>query len=182
MRLEPLALDGAYLLIQEPVTDERGFFARTFDASQLASAGLVTEFPQWSVSFSFRRGTLRGLHWQQAPYLETKLVQCTAGAVYDVIVDLRRASPDFGKWVAVTLSAENRQMLYVPAGFGHGFQTLQDNSEFYYHISEPYRAESARGVRWNDPDLAIEWPAAEHRILSERDKNLPTLSVIGAAD
>lgn len=182
MRLEPLGLDGTFLLIQEPVSDDRGFFARTFDAEQMKAASLATDFPQWSVSFSKKRGTLRGLHWQQAPHLEVKVVQCTAGAVYDVIVDLRRESKTFGEWLALTLSAENRHILYVPAGFAHGFQTLQDNCEFNYHISEPYRRGSDRGVRWNDPDIAIEWPAVDDRILSERDKTLPLLSETGPAD
>ncbi|MEM9209888.1 MAG: dTDP-4-dehydrorhamnose 3,5-epimerase [Pseudomonadota bacterium] len=176
MKLNPLALNGAFLIIPEQRGDNRGFFARCFSSDVFRKAGLVTSYPEWSLSHNARRGTVRGLHWQAHPNLETKLVQCTRGAIYDVIVDLRPHSQDFGKWIAVELSERNRHLLYVPAGFAHGFQSLEDQSEVYYHISEVYRPESARGVRWNDSDLAIDWHETDQLIISERDANLPFLS------
>jgi len=175
--LEALALEGLFRLTPEPKWDARGFFARCFSRDVLSTAGLVTDLPEWSLSYNVRRGTLRGLHWQAAPHLETKLVQCIRGAVFDVVVDVRTGSPTRGRWQAVELSAENRHVLYVPTGFAHGYQTLTDDSELFYHISAGFQADFARGVRWNDPDLAIEWPAiAEDRVLSDRDASLPFLA------
>lgn len=176
MKLEPLDLDGAHLLVPEPNADHRGFFARSFSAAQLAEAGLETEFPEWSLSYNARAGTLRGLHWQAPPHLEVKMVRCVRGAVHDVIVDLRPGPSSYGRWTAVTLSAGNRHTLYVPAGFAHGFQALEDHSELMYYISEPFRPDAARGVRWNDPELGIDWPDPDAAILSERDAALPLLS------
>ncbi len=178
MILEQLALEGMYCLTPEPSWDDRGFFARCFSRDVLAAKGLCTDFPEWSLSYNVRRGTLRGLHWQAPPHLEVKLVQCVRGAVFDVAVDMRPSSPSFGKWVALELSTENRRMAYIPAGFAHGFQTLTDTSELLYHISHPYRPESGRGVLWSDPDLAIAWPPAAERILSERDACLPVLAAL----
>lgn len=175
MKVEALPL-GLFRLVPEPVVDRRGFFARLYDGAMMKAAGLKTHFSQWSVSYSARRGTLRGLHWQAAPYFETKLVQCIRGAVFDVAVDIRPDSPTRGRWHAVELSAENRHLFYVPDGFAHGFQTLTDDVEFLYHISEPFRADCARGIRWDDPDIAIQWPEAPERILSERDASLPCLA------
>ena len=173
MRLEPLSLDGVFKLVVEPQLDHRGFFARCYSQAVMEHVGLCHDFPEWSLSHNTRRGTLRGLHWQAAPFLETKLVRCTRGAIYDVVVDMRPASPTRGRWIAVELSAETRDTLYVPAGFAHGFQTLTDDAEILYHISVPFRAEAARGVRWDDADLAIAWPKTTERILSERDATLP---------
>jgi len=127
------------------------------------------------VSFNGRRGTLRGLHFQAPPHEEIKLVSCTRGAVFDVAVDVRPGSPSRGKWVGVELSADNRAAIYIPAGFAHGFQTLTDDAEVRYHISETYRPEAARGVRWDDPDLVIAWPNIEERVISSRDLALPRL-------
>jgi dTDP-4-dehydrorhamnose 3,5-epimerase len=172
MKLEALPL-GLFRLVPELVHDARGFFARCFTRSTLHSAGLVTDFPEWSLSYNARRGTLRGLHWQEAPYLEAKLIQCTRGAVFDVAVDIRNDSSTRGLWHAVELSAENRHILYIPKGFAHGFQTLSDEAELFYHISEVFRPEYARGLRWDDPSLAINWPAIGKRTLSERDSALP---------
>jgi dTDP-4-dehydrorhamnose 3,5-epimerase len=172
MKLEALPL-GLFRLVPAPVYDARGFFARCFSRSALDAAGLVTDFPEWSLSYNARRGTLRGLHWQAAPHLEAKLVQCTRGAVFDVAVDIRSRSPTRGQWHAVELSAKNRHILYIPKGFAHGFQTLTDDAELLYHISEAFRPEYARGVRWNDPTFAIAWPVIDDRILSERDTALP---------
>lgn len=180
MILEPLTLDGVWCLVPEPAWDNRGYFARCFSREVLAAKGLCVDFPEWSLSYNARRGTLRGLHWQAAPDLEIKLVQCVRGAVFDVAVDLRPDSPGYGKWVALELSAENRRTAYIPAGFAHGFQTLTDGAELLYHISAPFRPASGRGVRWDDPDLAIAWPPAAERILSDRDAALPTLAAIAA--
>jgi dTDP-4-dehydrorhamnose 3,5-epimerase len=176
MKLEALPL-GLFRLVPEFVHDVRGFFARCFSRSVLDATGLITDFPEWSLSYNARRGTLRGLHWQAAPYFEAKLVQCTRGAVFDVAVDIRSGSPTRGQWHAVELSAENRHALYIPKGFAHGFQTLTDDTELLYHISEVFRPEYACGVRWNDPTLAIDWPEiGERRILSDRDAALPFIT------
>ena len=164
------ALPGAWVVDPEPISDARGFFARTFDAAAFARHGLRTAFPECSVSFNARAGTLRGLHYQMAPHAEAKLVRCTAGAIYDVIVDLRPGSPTRGRWTAVDLTAENRRALYVPEGCAHGFQTLADASEVFYQISAPHVPGAARGVRWNDAAFGIAWPSAVDRVLSERDR------------
>ncbi len=128
---------------------------------------------QSNISFNKKKGTLRGLHYQLAPYEEAKLVRCTRGAIHDVILDLRPDSPSYKQWIAATLTAENREMLYVPAGFAHGFQTLEDNTEVFYHVSQFFSHEYERGVRWNDPMFAIEWPQTELRIVSDKDKAWP---------
>jgi dTDP-4-dehydrorhamnose 3,5-epimerase len=163
-------LPGAWLVEPEPIADERGFFARTFDADAFAERGMRAAFPQCSVSYNARAGTLRGLHFQAAPHAEAKLVRCTAGAIFDVIVDLREGSPTRGRWTGVELSAENRRALYVPEGFAHGFQTLADASEVLYQISAPYVPDAARGVRWDDTAFGITWPPAGARVMSERDR------------
>jgi dTDP-4-dehydrorhamnose 3,5-epimerase len=172
MKFIGIPLQGARIIEIEPVTDERGFFARTWDAQEFSSQGLNPNLAQCSVSFNKRKGTLRGMHYQEQPFAEAKLVRCCAGAIYDVIVDLRRASPTHRKWIAVELSASNRKMLYVPEGVAHGFQTLTDEVEVSYQISEVYTPESARGVRWNDPLFAIHWPISDP-IVSERDGTFP---------
>ncbi len=168
----PTPIAGAWLIEMEPVEDERGAFARSFCREEFARHGLNPAVAQCSVSTNRRKGTLRGMHYQAAPHEETKLVRCTRGAIHDVILDLRPQSPTFRKWFAVELSADNRRMLYVPAGFAHGFQSLTDNTEVFYQISTPYHPESARGVRWDDPAFGIEWPATE-RIISDKDRHYP---------
>jgi dTDP-4-dehydrorhamnose 3,5-epimerase len=172
MKFIGIPLQGACIIEIDPVADERGFFARTWDAQEFSSQGLNPNLAQCSVSFNKRKGTLRGMHYQEQPFAEAKLVRCCAGAIYDVIVDLRRASPTHRKWIAVELSASNRKMLYVPEGVAHGFQTLTDEVEVSYQISEVYTPESARGVRWNDPLFAIHWPISDP-IVSERDRTFP---------
>ena len=162
-------LRGAFIVDLDQREDERGFFARTWCREEFAARGLNTQLVQCSISFNVKKGTLRGMHYQQAPHQEAKLVRCTMGAIYDVIVDLRRAAPTFMQWTAVELSAENRRALYVPEGFAHGFQTLVDASEVFYQMSEFYRAEFARAVRWDDPAFGIDWPPGP-RILSLRDR------------
>ncbi len=182
MRLEPQPIAGTYLLVPEPMVDERGFFARVLDAAQLAAAGLATAFPECSVSYNRRRGTLRGLHWQASPHHEAKIVRCLRGAVFDVAVDLRRNSATFGRWLGFTLDAENRHALYVPEGVAHGFQCVCDDTELFYHISTPYIPSAARGLRWNDPRLAIAWPLPDEPLLSPRDAALPFLADLTPGD
>lgn len=170
MRFTETELAGAWVVEPEPLADARGFFARTFDAAAFADRGLRSAFPQCSVSFNARAGTLRGMHYQAAPHEEAKLVRCTAGAIYDVIVDLRAGSPTRGRWTGVELTADNRRALYVPEGFAHGFQTLADDSEVFYQISAEFVPDAARGVRWDDAAFGIAWPAAGQRVMSDRDR------------
>lgn len=165
-------LPGAYLIEPDMRADERGFFARTFCQSEFKEHGLNPLVAQCSISFNRRQGTLRGMHFQAAPYAETKLVRCTSGAIFDVIIDLRPESPSFRHHEAFKLTAENRKMVYVPEGFAHGFQTLVDDTEVFYQMSQVYVTRYARGVRWNDPAFGIEWPSAD-RIILERDQRYP---------
>jgi dTDP-4-dehydrorhamnose 3,5-epimerase len=163
-------LPGAFVIEPERHDDERGFFARTFCREEFMTRGLNPNIAQCNVSFNKRKGTLRGMHYQMAPSAEAKLVRCTAGAIFDVIIDLRESSSTFRQHVTVELSATTAKMLYVPEGFAHGFQTLVDDTEVFYQMSHPYAPECARGVRWDDPAFAIAWPPAD-RILHERDRN-----------
>jgi dTDP-4-dehydrorhamnose 3,5-epimerase len=166
-------LKGAFVLDLERKEDERGFFARTFCVEEFQKHKLNGRLAQCSVSFNKQRGTLRGMHWQDPPAAECKLVRVTRGAIYDVIIDLRRDSGTFKHWFAVELTGENRRELYVPEGFAHGFQTLEDNTEVFYQMSVPFNPALSRGVRWNDPAFAIEWPQVERRIMNERDASYP---------
>ncbi len=165
-------LKGAWIIEPEKLEDERGFFARTWCQREFTSRGLNPCLVQCSISFSPKKGTLRGMHFQIPPHEEAKLVRCTMGRIYDVIVDLRPDSPTFRRWIAAELTAENHKMLYAPEGFAHGFQTLADNTEVFYQMSEVYHAECARGVRWDDPAFCITWPA-DRRIISPRDAQHP---------
>lgn len=174
-RLSPTGLGGCWSIEPLRKSDERGYFVRTFCAASFAAMGLETSFVQRSVSFNRDRATLRGLHFQAAPHGETKIVRCTRGAVYDVAVDLRPGSPTFKRHVALELSAESGRILYIPAGFAHGFLTVQPDSEVYYEITPAYVASAARGVAWNDPELAIGWPT-QPSVMSERDRALPRLA------
>ncbi len=167
-------LSGAFVVEPERLADARGFFARTWCAEEFEGMGLNPGLVQCSTTFNARRGTVRGLHYQAQPHAETKLVRCTMGSIFDVIVDLRADSPTRGKWTALVLSAENRAMIYIPEGFAHGFETLADNSEMFYQISAFHAPEASRGIRWDDPDLAIDWPRIEERVISERDNAYPT--------
>jgi len=168
----PSSLTGAYVIDLEIHEDERGFFARSCCVREFVQYGLRSDFQQCSISFNKHAGTLRGLHYQAAAHAEAKLVRVTHGAIYDVIVDLRPESPTFKRWFALELTAQNRRQLYVPEGFAHGFQTLTENSEVYYQISDPYVPESARGLRWDDPAFGIRWPAGP-RVISDRDQQYP---------
>jgi dTDP-4-dehydrorhamnose 3,5-epimerase len=165
---------GAYLVRPEPLPDERGFFARSWCQKEFEAQGLNPRLAQCSISYNKKRGTLRGIHYQEIPYQEAKLVRCTRGAIYDVIVDLRPDSASFRQHFGARLDAENRSMLYVPEGCGHGFLTLEDDSEVFYQISEFYAPGHAGGVRWNDPAFGISWPEAV-RVISERDRSYPDL-------
>jgi len=152
--------------------DERGFFARTFCERELEQHGLPTRFPQCNLSRNRRRGTLRGMHYEATPSAESKLVRCVTGAIFDVIVDLRPGSATRFAWIGVELSGETGRALFVPAGFAHGFLTLSDDSDVFYHMGDFYRPEAARGFRWNDPLFAIQWPAPPNSI-AERDASYP---------
>ncbi len=163
---------GAVVVEPELIEDERGFFARSFCTREFEAHGLNPRGVQCSISFTKMKGTLRGLHFQRPPHVEVRLVRCTAGALYDVIVDLRADSPTFGKHFGVELSARNRKMLYVPEGFAHGFQTLENDTEVFYQMSELFVPDAAAGVRWNDPAFGIEWPI-EVTVISERDRTYP---------
>lgn len=174
MRFEALPIPGALRLISERLEDARGWFARTYDEAAFRGRDLPTRWPHHNASWNRRRGTLRGLHGVKPGYREDKLVRCVRGSVWDVLVDLRADSPTFLRWQAAELSASNGLALYVPTGVLHGFQTLEDDSEVLYLMSEPYLPEAALGVAWNDPKLAIVWPVADP-ILSERDRGYPTL-------
>lgn len=168
-------LRGAFVIEPERLEDERGFFARVWCQREFAAHGLSTALAQSNLSFNRQQGTLRGLHYQATPHQEIKLVRCTRGAIYDVIVDLRPESRTFKQHAVVVLSAENHKALYVPEGFAHGFQTLQDNTEVLYQMSAFYVPESARAVRWDDPGLAIAWPLPVS-VISARDREAPDLT------
>jgi dTDP-4-dehydrorhamnose 3,5-epimerase len=172
----PLA--GAYVIELEQLTDERGFFARSYCAQEFAARGLGPELRQCSVSFNARKGTLRGMHQQGPPHEEHKLVRCTSGSIFDVIVDIRASSPTCRRWFATELSAANRRALFVPPGFAHGFLSLTDDTEVYYMISVAHAPESSRGFRWNDPAFAIEWPLPPS-VISARDAAYPLLDPAG---
>jgi dTDP-4-dehydrorhamnose 3,5-epimerase len=175
MRFCETPLAGAFVIELERREDERGFFARSWCEEEFAAHGITAQWVQSNISFNHRAGTLRGMHYQESPYQEAKLVRCTAGAAYDVIIDLRPGSPTHGRWNAVVLSAANHTMLYVPKGFAQGFQTLEDNTEMLYLMSEVYRPEWGHGLRWDDPALAIAWPPCRERIISPRDQSFPLL-------
>lgn len=168
MIIRETELPGAYLIDLEPARDERGLFARTFCADEFAAQGLETRWVQSNLSYNARRGTLRGMHWQVEPHAETKLVRCSRGAIHDVIVDLRPDSQACGRWLGVELTAENRRSLYVPRGFAHGFLTLVDATEVTYEMGTRYAPSAARGFRWDDPRISIDWPG-EPTVLSPRD-------------
>jgi dTDP-4-dehydrorhamnose 3,5-epimerase len=165
-------LRGVFVIDPERHEDERGYFARTWCRREFAEHGLSTDLAQCSVSFNKRKGTLRGIHYQAVPHEEAKLVRCTRGAVYDVVLDLRPDSPTFTQWIAAELSAANGRMLYIPEGYAHGFQTMTDDTEVFYQIAEFYHAELTRGVRWNDPAFAVRWPFPPV-VMSARDQSYP---------
>jgi len=165
-------LKAAFIIEPEKIEDERGFFARTWCQREFEKKGIASKFVQCSFSYSKKKGTLRGMHYQISPFEECKLVRCTTGAIFDVIIDLRPKSPTFTQHFEVALTARNYRMLYIPKGFAHGFQTLEDHSEVYYQMSEFYAPQSSIGVRWNDPSFGIQWPV-EDLTISKRDQEYP---------
>lgn len=172
VHFQPAELPGLTIIDIKASSDDRGHFARTFCAEEFAQNGLPTAFPQCNTSFNKKTGTLRGMHWQADPFPEGKLVRCTRGIVADVAIDLRPESPTYRRWVSIELSADTARALYIPPGFAHGFQTLAEDSEVFYQMTESYRGDLSRGVRWNDPAFAIVWPIADP-ILSPRDAAYP---------
>jgi dTDP-4-dehydrorhamnose 3,5-epimerase len=173
MIFTPTRLEDAHLIDIERHADERGFLARTFCEREFADNGLPMRIVQSSTIHSPRRDTLRGLHYQEAPHQEIKLVRCTRGSIFLVMVDLRAASETRNEWLGVELSASSERMAYVPEGFAQGYQTLEEDTEVLYQMSHHYVPEAARGVRWDDPAFGIEWPAADERIISKRDRSWP---------
>ena len=174
MKFTPARLPGAWLIDLEPHSDERGFFARSWCTEAFAARELCPSLVQCGISFNRVSATLRGLHYQIAPHQEAKLVRCTRGEIFDVIVDLRPDSPCYRQWESFTLSDKNRRQLYIPVGIAHGFQTQTDNTEVFYQMSEFYHAESARGIHWQDPTVAITWPSPVS-VISDGDRSLPVL-------
>jgi dTDP-4-dehydrorhamnose 3,5-epimerase len=172
MKVTPLELEGLYML--EPIVhgDHRGYFMETFNETIFQRLGLQVRFVQDNHSLSKEKGVIRGLHYQLPPKAQTKLVRVLAGAIYDVVVDLRRHSPTFGKWIGITLSEENKRQLFVPKGFAHGFCTLTPNTQVFYKVDEFYAPEYDRGIRWDDPSLQIDWPVSDP-VLSDKDRSHP---------
>jgi dTDP-4-dehydrorhamnose 3,5-epimerase len=175
MRFVETPLSGVIVIEPERLSDERGWFARSFDRDEFAARGMNPEVIQTNASFNARAGTVRGMHYQAEPHGETKVVRCVRGAIFDVAVDLRPDSPTRNRWHGVELSEENGLALYIPAGLAHGFQSLRDGSEVHYLMGSPYLPDAARGVRWDDPAFGIEWPPepAGGRVISERDAGYP---------
>jgi dTDP-4-dehydrorhamnose 3,5-epimerase len=174
-------LKGAFLIDLEPREDERGFFSRAWCQKEFEAHGLTAGIVQANLSYNKRRGTLRGLHYQAAPFEEAKLVRCTRGAIFDAIVDVRPSSPTYLQWIGVTLSGDNRRMLYVPEGFAHGFQTLEDDTDVFYQVTAFYAPGAERGARWDDPAFGIEWPDVDRRVISAKDQAWPPFTAVPVA-
>ncbi|MHC4488048.1 MAG: dTDP-4-dehydrorhamnose 3,5-epimerase [Planctomycetota bacterium] len=163
-------INGAFTIEIEKITDNRGFFARKWCKKEFETKGLNTHFVQANMSYNKKNGTIRGMHYQVAPCEEVKIIRCTKGAIYDVIIDLRLHSSTYKKWIGVELTEDNYRMLYVPEGFAHGFQTLTDDTQVFYQVSQYYSPECEKGVRWDDPAFKIEWPETKERIISDKDQ------------
>ncbi|HKR01613.1 MAG TPA: dTDP-4-dehydrorhamnose 3,5-epimerase [Pyrinomonadaceae bacterium] len=176
MHFTETKLSGAFLIDPEKFEDERGFFALSWSQREFMERGLNPCLVECNVSFNKSKHTLRGMHYQASPHAQAKVVRCTRGAVFDVIIDLRAESATFHQWVGVELTANNCRLLYVPEGFAHGFQTLVDDTEIFYQMAEYYAPEAGRGVRWDDPAFGIEWPAADERIINRRDRSHPPVT------
>ena len=176
MTFEETTIEGVFIVGLEPREDERGFFARVWCEREFAARGLRSRMVQASISYNRHRGTLRGLHYQIAPYEEAKIVSCVRGAIYDVVVDIRAGSPTYRRWFSVVLRATNRRMIYIAEGLAHGFQTLEDDTEVLYQMTQFYAPDAAAGIRWDDPALGVQWPPVEHRIISPNDLQWPLLS------
>jgi dTDP-4-dehydrorhamnose 3,5-epimerase len=176
MIFKPTYLAGSFIIELETIADNRGFFARTFCRNEFEKQGLNASMVQCNLSYNRYRGTLRGMHFQKAPYAEAKLVRCIAGAVFDVIIDLRPNSDTYLGWKGIELSSQNRKMFYVPEGFAHGYQSLTDHSEVFYQVSQSYVPASEAGVRWDDPFFSIQWPEYDKKIISTKDSQWPDFS------
>lgn len=172
MNFRETSLKGAFVVEPERFADERGFFAQSWSAREFAEHGLDPRAAECNISYNLKKGTLRGMHFQSAPYAQAKLVRCTRGSIYDVAIDLRPDSPTFRRWAGVELSADNRLMFFVPAGFAHGYQTLEDDTEVFYQVSEVYTPSHSGGVRWDDPAFGVTWPR-EVQVINERDDDYP---------
>ncbi|HXQ73674.1 MAG TPA: dTDP-4-dehydrorhamnose 3,5-epimerase [Pyrinomonadaceae bacterium] len=170
-------LKGAFVIEPEKFEDLRGFFARSFSRQEFSDHGLRAEFIEAGISFNLRKHTVRGMHFQTTPNEQAKLVRCTRGAIFDVLIDLRHGSPTYKQWFAQELTAQNRLMLYIPEGCAHGFQTLEDETEVFYQLSQGYAPVSERGVRWNDPAFGIAWPVTDDVIMNDRDRNYPDFAL-----
>ncbi|HEX8336356.1 MAG TPA: dTDP-4-dehydrorhamnose 3,5-epimerase [Pyrinomonadaceae bacterium] len=177
IKFTPSSLAGAFVIDPERFDDERGFVARCFSEEEFAAHGVSVRLVESNISFNLRRHTVRGMHFQRPPREQAKLVRCTAGAIYDVIIDLRPGSATYGRWEGVELTAENRRMLFIPGGFAHGFQTLADSTEVFYQVSDVYAPDCADGVRWDDPAFRIEWPTTAGVTVNERDGSYPDFDV-----
>lgn len=173
MKFTQTKLDGAYIIELEKIEDDRGFFARAWCKDEFKAHGLSENVAQSNIAFNRHKGILRGMHRQTHPFEEVKVVRCIRGSIYDVIVDLRKESETYKQWTGVRLTSENRIALYVPEGFGHGYLTLEENSEVFYQVSQFYSPEHENGVRWNDPAFGIEWPDAGGYLISDKDQAWP---------
>lgn len=172
MKFIETPLVGAYVVEMEPIADNRGYFARSYCEREFVERGLKVPFVQCNVSYNHQRGTIRGMHYQREPHGETKLIRCIRGAIYDVIVDIRPESASYGKWYGVELCSSNQRMLYVPDGFAHGFQTLENETEVFYQMGNFFVPESSEGLRWDDPVIGIEWPLP-CSVISDKDQSYP---------
>ena len=175
MKFSQTPIHGAYTIELEPFQDQRGFFARSWCKKEFKKYGLAHNFVQCNISCNKKKGTVRGMHYQTTPHQEIKLVHCIQGSVYDVIIDLRKDSPSYLQWFGTLISFENKKMVYIPAGCAHGYQSLQDNSAVYYHVSNFYAPSFEKGIHWKDPLFSIQWPI-KNAIVSEKDNNFPFLS------
>lgn len=171
MKISELGIAGAFLIEYEEFKDERGSFARQFCKNEMAKYGIDFDIKQCNISKNYQKGVLRGLHYQKNPYPEIKMVSCFKGSIFDVIVDIRKDSPTYLKWIGTELTEKNNKALYIPSGVAHGFQTLEDDSVVYYQLGEFFMSDYYAGVRWDDPMFGIKWPECENRIMNERDKN-----------
>lgn len=179
MKIEKTNFEGVYIIKLEPIIDERGFFSRLWCKKEFLAHHLDDECVQINLSFNNLKNTLRGMHYQKNPHSETKIVRCVRGSIYDVIIDLRKKSETYKQWMGVNLNEENKNMIYIPKGFAHGFLTLEDNTEVLYQMSEYYRPSEARGIRFDDPAFSISWPLIDKPIISEKDNSWPEFKPLG---
>ncbi len=177
MEFTETKIEGAFIIDPRRFEDERGFLAPSWRQRDFAARGIEAQFVEANITFSRKRGTLRGMHYQSPPHAQAKLVRCTAGAIYDVIIDLRPESPSFKHWIGVELTADNHRLLYVPEGCAHGFQTLADDTEVFYQIAGVYAPDYAGGVRWDDPAFGVEWPPTGERVIIVRDQEYPDFTL-----